>query len=157
MSFGFTFSPTVCIPVGSGSRPLFSLRNIAWCSRPWYIDGRISTKRGRPHWSGSFVMSRIATLRRGSLPRPRDIPNPYTSSSLDHLNSCCVAFDFWYSKIVSARSMDSAFIHFKDVDAGEPIEEFFQLRVSCVESSCSWELDFPSSPNTCKSLDSSGR
>ena len=34
-----------------------SLRNIAWCSRPWFFDGRISTKNspiGRPHWSGSF-------------------------------------------------------------------------------------------------------
>ena len=57
LSFGYWFSPRVWIPVGRGSRPLFSLRNIAWCSRPWCIDGRISTKnspRGRPHWSGSF-------------------------------------------------------------------------------------------------------
>ena len=58
MSFGYRFSPRVRIPVGTISRPpLFSLRNIAWCSRPWFVDGRISTKnspRGRPHWSGSF-------------------------------------------------------------------------------------------------------
>ena len=47
----------VCIPVGSGTRPIFPLRNIAWCSRSWSKDGRISTKnspRGRPHWSGTF-------------------------------------------------------------------------------------------------------
>ena len=57
LSFGFTFSPRVRIPVGSGTRPIFPLRNIAWCSKSWSKDGRISTKnspRGRPHWSGIF-------------------------------------------------------------------------------------------------------
>ena len=39
------------------ARPTISLRNITWCSRSWYIDGRISTKNspgGRPHRSGTF-------------------------------------------------------------------------------------------------------
>ena len=53
-----TCTVTPWVRVGTPSaRPTLSLRNIAWCSRLWYIDGRISTKnspRGLPHWSGSF-------------------------------------------------------------------------------------------------------
>ena len=50
------------------ARPTFSLRNIAWCSRSWYIDGQISTKNspgGRPHQSGAFQVQPDTTPRTG--------------------------------------------------------------------------------------------
>ena len=39
----FTMTPRFRLAVGSSTRPTLSLLRVAWCSRSWHIDRRIST------------------------------------------------------------------------------------------------------------------